>query len=946
MKKLGLKKLVAGVLALLMIVTAIPADGLGGAFVAKADSAVKLVVRGDVCESTYSDGKANSSITFFANIPGAKFTAEDNGKYIYYRCQDYYYSIKKDNRVLYTSNFVGRYVEKDQKGGIWVNEEDNMYNYGDLGYSEYNVRVGWGFNLEDEFNGEKLSTLYGTYTVELYKASDDTKIASDSVVIDQLTITGYGDTQEIITYSLPDAYGYFFDYDDLLRKGYVIDGFTYNGTKIALGDDNDTAMLNKLNASTSVHTGTNYDLTATYTANTELNTLSNFAWDTSTGVFTATIDNKDTVIDVWLQKLNPQDGAWTTVWEEYTYVADVNRPFVCSYNDNTNVFTSGELQPYLLHDGTYRVGVKVAPETRLLRTAEWKVLTDGQDVNANENNRLDTPTDLCWASDVADRAVWDSVDGAAYYEVRIYSKNSRIWTRGFTTNNFYDFEWWIADVGEGDYQFQVKAVSGDLTVKGSSLYSDPSDILGFTEDQKQTQEAVENKVTDNIAAASEENADITPAVKEEINNAVSDLKTAYTSDDNKELLRQTIKDDSKTQENIRILSEAYKNANNIDTQDPHVDAELDMDAGKIKMTGAELSANSGSSIQLKVSNPTDAQKNLNGMQNYSSVVAFKMELTKTEAGAAQSESVHNLDIPVTIEIPVPANMDPLKLVILHYFMGDDENPEVIYPAFITRDGVIVAIFTITSFSTFAFAEEAQAEPDPGPVYPGGGGGGGGSVITPTPTPDPTEEPTTGTVQDPKEYTDENGEIIPSKVNVPEKDGSGTQLTKDANGNITVKDDVLGEAKNNSPAVFVPGKLYRLYNSNSGEHFYTKNPQERDALAKLGWNYEANESVTAIGAQDDGAKPVYRVYNPNSGLHHYTTDQKEALNLKKVGWSYEGISFYAYNKDNATGTDVYRVYCPFPDANGQNQHVYTSSKAEKDHLVSLGYKDEGVCWRTK
>lgn len=32
-------------------------------------------------------------------------------------------------------------------------------------------------------------------------------------------------------------------------------------------------------------------------------------------------------------------------------------------------------------------------------------------------------------------------------------------------------------------------------------------------------------------------------------------------------------------------------------------------------------------------------------------------------------------------------------------------------------------------------------------------------------------------------------------------------------------------------------MYRLYNPNSGEHFYTASASERDVLARVGWVYE-------------------------------------------------------------------------------------------------------------
>ena len=82
-------------------------------------------------------------------------------------------------------------------------------------------------------------------------------------------------------------------------------------------------------------------------------------------------------------------------------------------------------------------------------------------------------------------------------------------------------------------------------------------------------------------------------------------------------------------------------------------------------------------------------------------------------------------------------------------------------------------------------------------------------------------------------------------------------------------------------------MYRLYNPNSGEHFYTKDMTEKNHLVSLGWKYEG------IGwtAPSYSNTPVYRLYNPNAGEHHYTLDKKEKNNLVKVGWNYEGIGWY-------------------------------------------------------
>lgn len=81
------------------------------------------------------------------------------------------------------------------------------------------------------------------------------------------------------------------------------------------------------------------------------------------------------------------------------------------------------------------------------------------------------------------------------------------------------------------------------------------------------------------------------------------------------------------------------------------------------------------------------------------------------------------------------------------------------------------------------------------------------------------------------------------------------------------------------------KIYRLYNPNSGEHFYTASFDEQKNLVSLGWYSDDAKEI-----------PLYRQYNPNAeaGSHSYTTSKAEKDNLVKAGWRAEGISWYAVN----------------------------------------------------
>ncbi len=64
-------------------------------------------------------------------------------------------------------------------------------------------------------------------------------------------------------------------------------------------------------------------------------------------------------------------------------------------------------------------------------------------------------------------------------------------------------------------------------------------------------------------------------------------------------------------------------------------------------------------------------------------------------------------------------------------------------------------------------------------------------------------------------------------------------------------------------------------------------------------------------------------------------EKDAL--VSYGWKYEGIGWYS---DPAKGVPLYREYNPnMPACN----HNYTRKKAEHDYLVDHGWKDEGIGW---
>ncbi|WKB49861.1 bacterial Ig-like domain-containing protein (plasmid) [Lactococcus lactis subsp. lactis] len=155
--------------------------------------------------------------------------------------------------------------------------------------------------------------------------------------------------------------------------------------------------------------------------------------------------------------------------------------------------------------------------------------------------------------------------------------------------------------------------------------------------------------------------------------------------------------------------------------------------------------------------------------------------------------------------------------------------------------------------------------------------------------------------------------------------------KTAKAVVTVKAKSNNNNNNNSkPVAKQTLAVYRLYNKNSGEHFYTTSAFEKDSLVKGGWNYEG------IGwTSPTQGTAVYRVYNPNvkGGDHYYTASQFEAQSLVKTGWKWDNGGkpvFYSGGK-----TPVYVAFNPNATASGS--HNYTSHSFEQNSLLKNGWK---------
>ncbi len=181
------------------------------------------------------------------------------------------------------------------------------------------------------------------------------------------------------------------------------------------------------------------------------------------------------------------------------------------------------------------------------------------------------------------------------------------------------------------------------------------------------------------------------------------------------------------------------------------------------------------------------------------------------------------------------------------------------------------------------------------------------------------------------YSSEDGTVTKVDIyeDVPLEEGTTYVLTPSGLQGDTLIPPTSSEESELAPAS-IP--MYRMYDPNSGEHFYSGAELERDFLVEAGWHYEG----VGFNFPEEGA-PVHRLYDPVHGEHLYTMDEAEMNKLLAEGWNYEGVAF------NSAGTDEvpqYRLHNPNAKRGGYH---FTGSDMERDILIEAGWEYQGIGW---
>ncbi|GLB34738.1 hypothetical protein LshimejAT787_0203030 [Lyophyllum shimeji] len=132
-------------------------------------------------------------------------------------------------------------------------------------------------------------------------------------------------------------------------------------------------------------------------------------------------------------------------------------------------------------------------------------------------------------------------------------------------------------------------------------------------------------------------------------------------------------------------------------------------------------------------------------------------------------------------------------------------------------------------------------------------------------------------------------------------------------------------------------LYRMYNSDNTDHFYTTNTGEYvQAVSQAGYKYEGTAAAVFSSRQPDTV-PFYRLYKSGVKDHFYTTSAVERDAAIKAGYVFEKTEGYVYPSTVACGIPLYRAY-----RSGAGDHFYTVSASEIEAAVASGhYVREGI-----
>jgi hypothetical protein len=386
--------------------------------------------------------------------------------------------------------------------------------------------------------------------------------------------------------------------------------------------------------------------------------------------------------------------------------------------DHSSYFTATDFIYGELPSGTYRFRVRANGDGTVYRNSEWSELS-AEWTYTMPSEQLSAPdTDsLIWSKDNGNYfSGWKGTDepGAGYYEIDWYYNNAGTIERtsvGYFDIRLDDSEYYgvftsempdhlLEEYGIGNIYFKVRAIPYDITEYRLSPWSDFSEPLDVDNITKTLNQKLDDLIDNNDSSD--------PLTVEKVQNALrnetADLRAAMAADP-----ELSGGNSSGTLGRIQELENSVSDnvAQRVEAKNSAPQQIRDIAEG-ITMIGATLNLadkNPGSGMTPTVTLELDEPKSgvVIPEQQHNSV-QFSMKLN----GAVDKDDIEasgqQLIIPVVIDMPVPENINPDFLVILHRLW--DGSIEQISPYIYLKEAEdrVYARFVVDSFSDFALVE--------------------------------------------------------------------------------------------------------------------------------------------------------------------------------------------------------------------------------------------------
>ena len=231
----------------------------------------------------------------------------------------------------------------------------------------------------------------------------------------------------------------------------------------------------------------------------------------------------------------------------------------------------------------------------------------------------------------------------------------------------------IMEGGVGYYFFKIRGLSSDITKCCNGEWSELSEPYNLAELVLSNNAELENMLTNSENMTAEE----IRAGVQDLN--MEDLKTSMLADD------QTIG-------MVSALEELVGGPAPVEVSE----AVSSFDASKVSIVGANLNNSASETDPIKLVLDKPAKEDVIP-EAYNNSVAVRFSMTLDNVADPE-----NLEVPVKINIPIPSNINPDFLVILHYHANGDM--EELWPYIYEENGQYFASFVLTSFSDFVMTE--------------------------------------------------------------------------------------------------------------------------------------------------------------------------------------------------------------------------------------------------